>query len=249
MANGCPPTYARCGDSAPFFGGSLISLRTVGTVCATGVSLAAGTYNYMSTDWHCSPYGTGTWVARDSGNVIGTVNVAAGHVQAARDFMIIGTPSNTGKIWFGDWKTQTSIRVGSVVRPGLGDPVTCSCGVSGSGHYQYIGIVDVEWNIRGRVIGKGFYAEQYDDRDDPDYPATGWVQPGDSGSPLVSGGSSYDVLQGFLSAGGVGSGPICAPGRHPGFDGDPDDGCYTEYYAMYPDVAIGSIGGLKVKTS
>jgi hypothetical protein len=50
------PISSWCGDSQPFFGGSLMRISGVsGSACSTGTSLYAGTYNYMSTDWHCSP--------------------------------------------------------------------------------------------------------------------------------------------------------------------------------------------------
>ncbi|HET6738692.1 MAG TPA: hypothetical protein VFH76_07155 [Kribbella sp.] len=250
-ANGCP-VPARCGDSAPFYGGSLIRIQGAsGTACGTGASLYAGSYNYMSTAAHCGPgNGSGTWVGYDSGNVIGTINVAAGHLVPSKDFMIIGTASNFGRIWFGDWKTTTSIPVRRMERPFSGaGPVTCSCSASGSGHYQYVLRDNERWWIHDHWVQPGFYTEAYPDRNDPDNPSTGWVQPGDSGSPIVTGGSSYYYLEGFMSAVGNSASPYCAPGRHPGFNGDPLYGCFTEYWATYPDTAIGSLGGLYLKTS
>ncbi|MGW1341113.1 hypothetical protein ACWCOV_08675 [Kribbella sp. NPDC002412] len=216
-----------------------------GSACSTGASLYAGTYSYMSSMWHCHmEYGNGTWVGYDSSKTIGIVKVSAGHLNESRDFMIITTPSNAGRIWFGDWKTTTSIPVRGMERPYAGTgPVTYSCGASGSGHYQYVLLDNEQWRVRGRVVGPGFYTEQY-----PQNPPIGYVQPGDSGSPIVRGGSSYYLVQGFLSAGGLGNSPYCAPGRHPGFDGDPIDGCYTEYWAVYADAAISSFGGLRLKT-
>ncbi|MFI5696472.1 hypothetical protein ACIA58_31745 [Kribbella sp. NPDC051586] len=248
--NGCP-VPARCGDSAPFYGGGLVRIRGVGD-CSTGVSLYAGPHNYMTTAWHCSANGAGTFTGFDSGNVIGTV-ASPDHIKNYRDFMLIETSSNTGRIWTGNWETTSSLRVSGMARPSVngegGHTVACSCGASGNGHYQYVAIDGDFWPIRGRLVGPGFYAEEYPDRNDPDHPATGWVQPGDSGSPIVR-GSSYYELQGFLSAGGIGTSPYCAPGRHPLFNGDPDiPGCWTEYWATYADTAIGSIAGLHLKTS
>jgi hypothetical protein len=254
-ANGCP-TPARCGDSAPFYGGGMMRIRGVSfSACSTGASLYAGSYNYMTTAWHCSADGSGTWVGFDSSNVIGTVNVAAGHIKANLDFMIIGTSSNSGRIWFGDWKTTTSIRVGGVEHPeaATSGPVACSCGVSGNGHYQYISRDNEFWYVRGLRVGPGFYAEEYPDRANAGlpnsdfFPATGWVQNSDSGSPIVR-GSSYYLVEGFLSAGGYGRSPYCAPGRHPGFDGYQGT-CFTEYWASYADTDINSIAGLHLKTS
>lgn len=231
-ANGCP-SPARCGDSAPFYGGGLMRIQGVSnSACSTGASLYAGSYNYMTTAWHCSADGSGTWVGYDNTNVIGTVNVAAGHIKANQDFMIIGTSSNSGRIWFGDWKTTTSVRVGGLEHPeaATAGAVACSCGVSGN-----------------------FYAEEYPDRANAGlpnsdlFPATGWVQNADSGSPIVR-GSSYYLVNGFLSAGGYGRSPYCAPGRHPGFNGYQGT-CFTEYWASYADTDIGSFAGVHLKTS
>lgn len=254
-ANGCP-SPARCGDSAPFYGGGLMRIQGVSnSACSTGASLYAGAYNYMSTAWHCSADGSGTWVGYDSGNVIGTVQDST-HIKANNDFMIVGTASNYGRIWFGDWKTTSSIRVGGVEHPeaAITGPVVCSCGASGNGHYQNIKREDEFWTVRGRRVGPGFYVEEYPDRAEAGlpysdlYPATGWVQTSDSGSPIVR-GSSYYLVDGFLSAGGRGQSPYCAPGRHPGFDGW-QGVCFTEYWASYADTDIDTFNGtLHIKTS
>jgi hypothetical protein len=78
-------------------------------------------------------------VGYDNTNIIGTVNVGAGHIVAARDFMIIGTPTNSARIWTGNWAATTSVPVsGDFPAPLQGDPVACSCGASGNGHFQYV---------------------------------------------------------------------------------------------------------------
>jgi hypothetical protein len=247
------PISSRCSDSSPFYGGSLMRPRGVsGVSCSTGASLDAGAYTYMTTDWHC--YEDATWVGYDyPSNAIGAVSDVS-HIVPQHDFMILSTAANAGRIWTGDWTATTSVPVRGMERPAAATtgPVACSCGVSGNGHYQYIGRDNEMWKVRGRDVGPGFYVEEYPDRcvnHEPYcdmWPATGWTQGGDSGSPIVR-GSSYYLIQGFLSAGGYGKSPYCSPGRHPGFDGYQGT-CFTEYWASYPDVSIASIGGLHLKT-
>lgn len=157
------------------------------------------------------------------------------------DFQIIGVESNYGRIWTGAWNTADSRPVAGMERPNNDDPVVCSCGASGNGHYQHADTTyDWYWYVRDVLVGPGFYAKPYDPLSE------GWVQGGDSGSPVIrSTSSGYFEVQGFVSVGDADTySSTCASGRHPGFDGP----CYKGYFAVYADAAIGSIGGLHLYT-
>ena len=175
----------------------------------------------------------------DSGTVMGYV--FPDYWDESVDFQIIRVTSNYGRIWTGGWNTTTSRPVIGMGRPTNDDPVVCSCGVSGNGHYQHADTTyDWYWYVRDVLVGPGFNAKPYDPLNE------GWVQEGDSGSPVIrSTSSGYFEVQGFVSAGDDATySAVCAPARHPGFDRP----CYKGYFVVYADVAIESIGGLHLYT-
>ncbi|WP_020393428.1 hypothetical protein [Kribbella catacumbae] len=114
----------RAGDRAPWFGGGLIRARGVsGSRCSNGVALTAGDEHfYMSMASHC---GLGTWVAYDTGTVMGYVKPE--HWNHNLDFQIVET-SNAARIWTGPWNTTASRTVKGIVFLQTDDEVVMSGG-------------------------------------------------------------------------------------------------------------------------
>ncbi|MER7244639.1 hypothetical protein [Kribbella sp. NPDC000426] len=242
---------ARCADVPRFFGGGMIRVRGLtpswSRVCSTGVALYAGTHQYMTTAAHCLP--SGTWVSYDNGEVLGSVNQSIGHYKPdPGDIMIIETP-NLFRIWNGAWNTDISQPVTKMKRPAEGVYVAVSAGVSGNNAPQRVESVGRYWSTEtAESVGPGFFVEPHvTDR------IWGYVQKGDSGSPVIRSDSAGNFeVQGFLSKGQntVATPTNCSPLRHPGFPPttSPPSYCYGDYWAVYADIAINSYVGVHLKT-
>ncbi|MFG1819832.1 hypothetical protein ACGFIF_39170 [Kribbella sp. NPDC049174] len=222
-------TAARCGDVSPFYGGGLMHKYGSSEACSIGASVyAPPSYNYVTTAWHC---GAGRWDSYDSGRTVGVANTTQYNIL--HDIRVIPATS-TGRIWTGDGYTTSSRAVYAAKYVPEGFRVVCSCGASGNSLIaQYVVLQDWEWDDDYGAAHVGFRVETYTAS------ATGTVQRGDSGSPIIRSNSAGQFeVNGFLSGGVDGYITLwCQNGRHDGFNGP----CYDAYSASNATHALASM--------
>jgi len=188
-----PVRASRTGDTAPFWGSSLIYSTSSGYYCSSGASVYSGTVSYITTAAHCK---AGPWYAPDSGYKVGDVVKSS----AGRDTELIGGKSYDAVIYNGPWNSSTGVAVYDSERPADGTRICVDGAITGE-HCTSVNVRGINQYVPvsgAGTIGPGFWIL---DTQVINGVQVGVAQPGDSGSATYAYTSASQAsVRGFLVA-------------------------------------------------